>query len=135
MISCQADIDNNLALHAEPLERMESVLQGNKNSLLLAQEVHIQTCLHEILIGFQNRLGARSHNLLGLTFMTDIVPAPPLVNRVLSLIRMLKLRDKHGMGMTFVFQTKSLVRFYALLIIMQKSNRLIRQRLKHYLAF
>ena len=67
--------------------------------------------------------------------LTDIVPAPPLVNRVLSLIRMLKLRDKHGMGMTFVFQTKSLVRFYALLIIMRKSNRLIRQRLKHYQEF
>ena len=135
MISCQADIDNNQALHAEPLERMESVLQGNKNSLLLDQVVHIQTCLHEILIGFQNRSGARSHNLQDLTFMTDIVPAPPLVNRVLSLIRMLKLRDKHGMGMTFVFQTKSLERFSAHLTIMRKSNRLIRRRLKHYQEF
>jgi len=90
MISCLVDIDSNQGLHVEPLERMESVLQGSKSSLLLVLVVHIQTWRPEISIGYQNLWVARSRNLQVHTFTTDIELVPRSVNHGLWWIPTLK---------------------------------------------
>jgi hypothetical protein len=90
MISCLVDIGSNQGLHVEPFERMESVLQGSKSSLLLVLAVHIQTWRLEISIGYQNLSAAMSRNLQAHIFTTDIELAPRLANRVLWWIPTLK---------------------------------------------
>jgi hypothetical protein len=83
MISCQVDIDSNQGLQVEPLEKMGSVLQGNKSSLLLVLAVHIQTWRLEISIGYQNLSVVMSRNLPAPTSMIGIEPVPRSANRVL----------------------------------------------------
>ena len=111
---------------------MGSVLLGNKSSHRQVQVDHAPSWHHEIWIQFQSRLEEKNHSLQVRIFTIVTEPGPKSENLVHLSIHMQKSRVKHGMAMTFVYQTKSSARFYGHHITMRKSNQLTHRRLRRF---